>query len=95
VPKKARNINKYRNSASICLIISFTISLLNIAYNIMFLTIMSILLLIIFFTVSLIFWRCPNCKEGLPIRLNIDKEIDDVYICPYCNAKIRDGETIK
>ena len=40
----------------------------------MFLTIMSILLLIIFFTVSLIFWRCPNCKEGLPIRLNIDKE---------------------
>ncbi|MBS5823178.1 MAG: hypothetical protein KID00_04850 [Clostridium argentinense] len=93
--KKVRNINKYRKASVICLIISVIINVLNIPYNILLLTLISIILLIIFFVVSLIFWRCPNCKEGLPIRFNVYKEIDDVYICPYCNAKICDGEIIK
>ncbi len=38
-----------------------------------------------FFYLSLVYWRCPTCTKGLPIR---HSSIDKAIYCPYCGNKL-------
>jgi DNA-directed RNA polymerase subunit RPC12/RpoP len=33
--------------------------------------------------ISFIFWRCPRCKTRLPMRFDIENNVDEAG-CPYC-----------
>ena len=85
---------KYRRVARICLFIAVPINIINIMLKTELLAIIGITLLMLFITMTLIFWRCPSCNKKLPMSFNINDEIDDIYICPYCSVKVLDGEII-
>ncbi|WP_287826312.1 hypothetical protein [Clostridium sp.] len=84
---KIKNLMKLRKFSLVCLLLAFLSSFIRLILKSNFLCITGISLLIIFILISLIFWRCPHCKKALPIRFNIDEDIDDNYSCPYCNGK--------
>ena len=84
---KVKNLMKLRKFSLVCLFLSIPISFFGAVFQTKYLVIPGISLLIIYITMSLVFWRCPYCKERLPIRFNINEDIDDNYCCPYCNRK--------
>ena len=84
---KIKNLMKLRKFSLLCLFLSFPSSFIGSILKVSFLSITGVSLLIIFIVISLIFWRCPYCKKALPIRFNINEDIDDNYNCPYCNGK--------
>ncbi len=84
---KVKDLMKLRKFSLLCLFMSIPISLFGGILLIRFLIYIGICLLIAFIVISLIFWRCPHCKERLPIRFNINTDIDDSYWCPYCDEK--------
>ncbi len=92
--KKVRDILKYRWVALICLFAAIVINIINIILQTSILTLIVVVLLIGFILISFIFWRCPSCKKRLPIRFDINSEIDYIYVCPYCNTKFLDGNII-
>jgi len=94
MPQKVRDIMKYRKISLVCLFTALPISIINSLLGIRFLTILGILLLLIFFTMAIILWRCPRCKKRLPLRFNKETDINDIYRCPYCNSKFLDGYII-
>lgn len=82
-----------RKIALLCLFISIPINLLGILLQLGFLVIIGTPLLIIYIFLSLLFWKCPNCKKRLPMRFNIKdndfiNDIDESYCCPTCNKRI-------
>jgi len=85
---KRRDILKYRKISLICLYTSIPLNIIR-AY-IRFRPIQNIIspvgvgLLVSFFVINLIFWRCPRCKKRLPMRLDWKNNFDEV-ICPYCD----------
>lgn len=50
-------------------------------------TIIVVSLVLVFFLLSHLFWKCPYCKEHLPIRIDFDNDLNNVYQCPYCGKK--------
>jgi DNA-directed RNA polymerase subunit RPC12/RpoP len=92
--RKIRNIIKYRRYAVISLFVSLPMSFIGTLSKSRALSVAGPALLMAFIIVSLILWRCPNCKKRLPFRFDGDNEIDDVYICPHCNARFSDEGTI-
>ena len=84
---KIKNLMKLRKFSLLCLFISIPISFFGGILSIRFLVYIGICLLITFIVITLIFWKCPHCKERLPIRFNINTDIDDSYLCPYCDEK--------
>ncbi|MDE6915356.1 MAG: hypothetical protein K2P39_00955, partial [Lachnospiraceae bacterium] len=36
--------------------------------------------------ISFLFWRCPNCQKGFPIKYSI---VDKGNVCPYCGSSIK------
>lgn len=91
---KVRNINRYRKLALIFLFISIPSGFFSSPLNSKILGIVSIVLLMAFLIISFVFWRCPCCKKRLPIRFDSENDIDDLYVCPYCNTKFYDGNII-
>ena len=79
---------KYRRFSLLCLFASIPLGFIGPLFNSMLISISAISLFLVFFVISLIFWRCPNCKERLPMRFKLNKEIDGNYNCPYCNCKL-------
>ncbi|OOM74462.1 hypothetical protein CLPUN_39150 [Clostridium puniceum] len=84
---KIKNIMKFRKLSLICLFLSVPSSFIGGVLSIEVLTFVGIELLIVFIVISFLFWKCPHCNERLPIRFNSKEDIDDNYICPYCNGK--------
>ncbi len=84
---KAENLMKLRKFSLLCLFLSFVFSLFGSVFGTTFFAITGIGLLIIYIAICLIFWRCPYCKERLPMKFNSNEDIDDNYCCPYCNGK--------
>lgn len=90
-----------RKITILCLLISIPVSFFSIPINYILgvslfgvlWTMTGLALLIFYILFSLLFWKCPYCKERLPMRFNIKDEeyindIDAIYRCPYCNEKI-------
>ncbi|WP_386059966.1 hypothetical protein [Thalassobacillus hwangdonensis] len=90
--KKVPDIMKYRTIALICLFISIPINVINTGS--WWLTIIGISLLAIFFIMTLTLWKCPACKTRLPLRFDKEKDVNDIYRCPYCDTKFIGGEII-
>ncbi|MGN2371947.1 hypothetical protein ACTFJW_18230 [Clostridium cagae] len=84
---KIKNIMKLRKFSLLCLFLSIPLSFTGGVLSLNCLSITGISLLLIFIGISLLFWKCPYCKRRLPIRFNINEDIDDNYSCPYCNGK--------
>jgi predicted RNA-binding Zn-ribbon protein involved in translation (DUF1610 family) len=84
---KEKNLMKLRWFSLVCLFISIPTNFIGGVLSIRFLSIVGILSLMIFIVITLLFWKCPHCGIRLPIRFNINEDIDDNYICPYCNRK--------
>ena len=84
---KIKNLMKIRKFSLLCLFLSVPCSFIGSVLRVSLLGIAGISLLIIFLDMTLIFWRCPYCKKALPIKFNINEDIDDNYNCPYCNGK--------
>lgn len=83
---------KLRKISLLCLIISIPLNLLSFLLRAGFLTIIGTPLLIIYIIFSLFFWRCPYCKQILPMKVNAKdsdyiNDIDQTYRCPNCNKK--------
>jgi hypothetical protein len=81
------NILKYRKFSLICLFLSVPLNFIAMGVRSIIICIIGTSLLLIYIIMSLIFWRCPYCKEGLPMRFNSNEDINDSYICPYCNKR--------
>lgn len=88
--KKGYNVMKYRKTALICLFVSIPLNIISYlmgligAYSIQtILTYPGVLLLICFMLISIILWRCPRCKERLPMRFDSKNNVDEAG-CPYC-----------
>ncbi|MFL0246333.1 hypothetical protein [Candidatus Clostridium stratigraminis] len=91
---KHRNILKYRKFALGCLFISIILSILARILSFSGSSVLTkiflypgIALLICFIVISFVFWRCPRCKERLPIRFDYKNNVDEV-LCPYCNMNL-------
>ncbi|MEG1256226.1 hypothetical protein [Clostridium sp.] len=85
---KVRSLIKYRRFSLLCLFASIPLCFIGAVFESALICVSGISLLVLFIAISLIFWRCPHCKEGSPMSFNINKDIDEVYNCPYCNGKI-------
>ncbi len=81
---KTSTIIKYRKLSIIWIIVSILIIFFN--------AIIGVTSVIIFLISVVIFWRCPNCKKRLPMRINYktNNDIDNIYVCPYCNIGFKD-----
>lgn len=82
-----------RKASLLCLFISFPCNLLGTLLKMRIFIIIGTPLLIVYILLSLFFWRCPYCKERLPMRFNAKDEdyindVDGTYQCPYCNKNI-------
>lgn len=55
----------------------------------------TLLLFFIFVIVSLVFWRCPNCKKRLPLRYDSEIELSYAYVCPKCEKRFFDDGTME
>lgn len=44
-----------------------------------------ILTIVVYFTMALVFWRCPHCHQYLPL-----KDTKDLLVCPHCQKPLRD-----
>lgn len=109
--RKVRNIMKYRKIALVCLILSIFLNfsaflLSNIEKASLTTTflrmtstgmlVVGIILLLTFITISLTLWKCPCCKNRLPIKFDKENnDIDDIYVCPYCHTRFLDGEILE
>lgn len=88
-----KTLLKLRKISLLCLFLSIAINLLGTLLRFGYLTIIGTPLLLLYISFSLVFWKCPNCKERLPMRFNHkdDEFINDVdgnYRCPYCNKEL-------
>ena len=84
---------KLRKLSLICLFLSILLNLLGTLLHFGYLIIIGTPLLLLYITFSLIFWKCPDCKERLPMRFNqkddeFINDIDGHYRCPYCNKEL-------
>ncbi|ERI93945.1 hypothetical protein HMPREF1982_01315 [Clostridiales bacterium oral taxon 876 str. F0540] len=84
---KVKNIMKLRRFSLICLFVSIPMNFISALLSITFLNVLGLALFIIFIVITFYFWRCPHCRRRLPIKFNINEDIDDNYSCPYCNEK--------
>jgi hypothetical protein len=84
---KVKNLMKLRKISLLCLFLCIPINFIGAFFSIKFLVIIGVSLLFIFLAISFIFWKCPFCKERLPLRFNPNTDIDDIYRCPYCKQK--------
>lgn len=93
------NINtllKLRKLSLLCLFLSIPINLLGTMLNSAYLITVGIPLLLLYIGFSLIFWKCPYCKERLPMKFNSKddefiNDIDGIYCCPYCNKRLNES----
>lgn len=46
---------------------------------------------VVFFIISLIFWRCPHCGAGFPIRRRWYDKLEKYNYCPYCNCDLKNS----
>ncbi|KGP91328.1 hypothetical protein N780_08720 [Pontibacillus chungwhensis BH030062] len=92
--RKVKDIMKYREISLICLFIAIPLNVINIFLGFRWLTILGISLLAIFFIMAFTLWRCPVCKRRLPLRFDVDTDLNDIYRCPYCDTKFLSGEII-
>lgn len=95
VANRVRDIMKYRQISLATLFLSLTLSILGSIFGSWWLAIPGTSLLLIFFILSFIFWRCPVCKRRLPLRFDSDLDLNDVYRCPYCKTKFLGGEILE
>ena len=54
---------------------------------------LSALMIITFIFISVFIWRCPNCRQELPIIIK-SKDFDNEYECPYCGEKIKEHKPL-
>jgi phage FluMu protein Com len=88
-----KSLLKLRKISLLCLFLSIPINLLGVLLRFGYLTIIGTPLLLLYICFSLVFWKCPHCKERLPMKFNHkdDEFINDVdgnYRCPYCNKEL-------
>ena len=88
-----KTLIKLRKISLICLFISIPINLFGLILRFSYLIIIGTPLLLLYFIFSLIFWKCPYCKERFPMRFNFKddeyiNDIDGIYCCPYCNKNL-------
>lgn len=95
--RRKENVLKFRRFSIVCLLLSIIINFISTILGYICDNIIStigitlgIVLLLIFITISLLFWRCPFCKKRLPIRFDIKNNVDEV-ICPFCGANLLYG----
>jgi len=86
---------KYRKISLACLFSAMFIWVLNLVINSLFLVELAGVLIFLFVSITIIFWKCPQCKERLPFRFNINKDLHDYYRCPYCETNFFDGEIVE
>lgn len=82
-----------RRISLFCLFTSILLGFVAIMLRIGILVFISVPLLVTYILISLLFWRCPHCKQRLPMRFNMKDEeyindVDGYYICPHCNKEI-------
>ena len=90
---KARTIVKFRQFVLVCFLISIPFNILGYLLRVIPLLIIGLVMVTIAVITSLIFWRCPQCKRRLPMRINakdVNNDIDGYYVCPYCNMQFSD-----
>jgi len=89
---KTSTIIKYRKLSTIWLITSFFIYFIGTFFMTKILVIIGVISVLIFLISVVIFWRCPNCNKRLPMRIHYktNNDIDNIYVCPYCNIKFKD-----
>ncbi|WP_226682997.1 TFIIB-type zinc ribbon-containing protein [Sutcliffiella horikoshii] len=93
--RKYLNPLKIRNAAVWMLIVGAFFNFFGQIFNIEWLIYSTIIIVIIFTIVSLIFWRCPNCKKRLPFRYDSEIELSYAYVCPRCEKRFFDDGTME
>ena len=82
---KGKTVIRLRKFSLFCLFLSIPCSLFGGVISVNFLVFAGTFLLITFIATSLLFWKCPYCKEPLPIRFNVDDDIKGgTHRCPFC-----------
>lgn len=82
-----------RRISLFCLFTSLLVGLVGTLLHIGILAFICVPLLAVYLLLSILFWRCPHCKERLPMRLNMKDEeyindVDGYYRCPHCNKEL-------
>ncbi len=85
---------QYRKVSLLCVFIAIPLNIINSFFGVRWITILGILLMVVFFIMYFLLWKCPICKNRLPLRFDIDTDLDDIYRCPYCDTKFLSGEII-
>ncbi|RDI42165.1 hypothetical protein DFR59_1054 [Falsibacillus pallidus] len=95
MPQKVRDIMKYRKISLVFLFLAISLSFINSFVGNRWMTIIGISFFAIFLFMTFTLWKCPICKTRLPLKFDKDKDLNDIYRCPYCDTKFIDGEIIE
>jgi hypothetical protein len=82
--EQAKKVFKNRQLSLACLYIGLIVLCFG-AINIIPL-IIGITLIVAFFVLSLIFWKCPCCGEHFEVRHG---RMDRITHCPFCGVRLR------
>ncbi len=93
--KKYLNPLRIRNAIVWMLFIAAFLSFVGGVLESKWLIYTTFLLFFIFVIVSLVFWRCPNCKKRLPLRYDSEIELSYAYVCPRCERRFFDDGTME
>lgn len=93
--KKYLNPIRIRNAVVWMLIAGGVISFFGAVLENIWLVYLTYIIMIIFTIVSLIFWRCPNCKKRLPLKYDKETELSYAYVCPKCEKRFFDDGTME
>lgn len=80
----AKKIIKLRKLSIWCLFISILAGLFGLILKQYLMVVLGVLLLIAYYTISMIYWKCPYCKARLPMKFDGNKDVEDTYCCPHC-----------
>lgn len=84
--KRNLNLLTIRRISLVCLFLSIPTFFISGIFNTLLLYGVGAILFSIYITVSLFIWKCPYCKNRLPMRFNANN-VDEV-ICPHCHGNL-------
>ncbi|ART75022.1 hypothetical protein B4U37_02720 [Sutcliffiella horikoshii] len=93
--RKYLNPLRIRNGIVWMLFVGGFFSFLGQVFESVWLFYLSIIIVMLFTIVSLIFWRCPNCKKRLPLQYDKEIELSYAYVYPKCEKRFFDDGTME